>query len=540
MKVLTSEQMAKVDIATFEEVGVASIAVMESAGRAVADQLLRQYAHWLTAHVFVFVGAGNNGGDGFVIARTLKNIGVNTFVIASRPVSELKGDARKMAIAWNSFGGETVELSPETIDDFFADVRTHSCGLFVDCILGLGAKGPAYGFAAKLITEINVLSRNAAIPVVSVDLPSGVDASTGRAEGACIHADVTFTLQSPKLGNVLFPGSRYCGDLYVLDIGISNIFLEEGAVVGELLDKHYVKSLLSDTHNPVPDFHKGGRGHVAVVGGSRGKLGAAKLAGYGALRSGAGLVTLYLPFSVAEAASTSVIELMCETLPEEDGSFAQVSEFDLEGILGSRDAIVIGPGMGVSPGAIDLLKSVLNLAGRANLPLVIDADGLNILAANKELFNVVPTSSVLTPHSGEMARLLGTSVAQIEKDRIAAVKSLSVQTGCWIVLKGARTIVSSSQGELFFNPAATEALATAGSGDVLSGIIGAFLARGRSVCSAVLSAVFLHGLAGITLEEKKSGPYGTLASEIAEVVPQLLNEILQLAPSSPSLSRKLW
>lgn len=539
MRILTSQQMTRVDKANYDDIGVSSLAVMESAGRAVVGFLIEHFNEWLSAEVVIFVGVGNNGGDGFVAARTMRNLGVDTLVVALKPISELQGDSRKNALAWVNSGGETIELSEEKLASFFNSPRCRAAGLFVDCILGTGVEGASRGLASQLIEQINIVSRQAAIPVVAVDIPSGVDASTGKVEGNAMHADVTLTLQCPKVGNILFPGARFGGELHVLDIGVSASFIEEGEAVGELLDEHFIAELLMDTHSPAPNTHKGTRGHVLIIGGSRGTVGAVRLAGRAALKSGAGLVTVAVPESVYQVLAPQSLELMCAALPGSEGIFADSSLDVVKGLVDNMDAVVIGPGMGQGGHTAKLLEHIFGIVSDRNLPLVIDADALNLLATNSALIPKIPSSSVLTPHPGEMARLLGKSIKEVEANRIAAVRSLSERTGCWTVLKGARTIVSSSQGELFFNPAATEALATGGSGDVLSGVLGAFLARGRSLMSASLSAVFLHGLAGTTLEKEKHGPFGIIASDIVEVIPQLLNQLVGLEPKKPSFSRRL-
>lgn len=536
MKILTAAEMAAADQAAFSRVGLPSRAVMENAGRQVTLFLLDECSDRLRAGVLVLAGSGNNGGDGFVVARTLLNFGVWAEVALLKPISSLSGDAKANAESFLQCSGKIVELSQSDWCEAECLSRLGSFGVLVDALYGTGFKGSVRGFAAELISFVNARARASGLPIVSVDIASGVESDTGAVHGPVIEAQATVALQCLKLGHVLFPGSGYCGKIYVAEIGIPPTIPEIEGVERELITEKSVSELLSEYLLGAPDEHKGSRGHVLVVGGGAGHFGAPKLSGQAALTSGAGLGTLVMPESAAKVLAPQLEELMCEFLPSnEEGRFSGEGGEKLRELAHGKQAIVFGPGVGTEPGIDKLLRVVLELSREGKHAAVIDADGLNVLADRAELKDLLNERVVLTPHPGEMGRLLGKSSKEVQENRLGFAMSLSREYGCWVVLKGARTVVSGPEGQVWLNPAATLTLATAGSGDVLAGIIAAFLARNFPAGEAARAAVFVHGCAGEAALLDRQGIVGTLAGDIVLNVPRVVNALLRFRPPPASM-----
>ena len=350
--------------------------------------------------------------------------------------------------------------------------------------------------------------------MASVDIPSGINADTGKAMGAAVVADLTGTFGAAKLGQAVYPGLEHCGELEVIDISIPDnapaweeigLFEVEPDDAAELWPE------------PGPQAHKGDSGHLLILAGAPGKTGAASLAAEGALRCGAGLVTVGCPTGVNPILEAKLTEAMTLPLAEtEKGFLARAAIHDLGPALEAKSALAFGPGLGTDPETLEVLAWLLE---KVPLPLVIDADGLNLLAQDLEMIKWAADSAVLTPHPGEMARLLQKTPAQVQADRIGAVRELVGKTGQVVVLKGARTVIGSPEGEIFINPTGNPGLASGGTGDVLAGIIGGLLAQGLSALEAALAGAFVHGLAGDILADEFQGR-GFLAFEVAEAVPE--------------------
>ncbi len=539
MKVLTAEQMRAVDAATFSQTGVASIAVMESAGRAVTQLLVDRFPQSMSAGVVVACGGGNNGGDGYVIARALTNLGVPVAVLSIKPVAELGGDALANFKAWSNLGGSVLEVrgKQSALEDLEGDLS--SAGLIVDAIFGTGFQGTPKGEAAEAIQLINRTSLGYGVPVVAVDLPSGVDASNGKVSGSAVYATITVALQFLKIGHLLYPGAAHTGEVFVADIGLTESLanVEGGCSLIEYAD---VSAELLGLGFSNPQAHKGDRGRVLVIGGSRGMYGAAKMSAYAALLSGAGLSTVALPNEAARIVGPTLEELMSIGVKDDgDGGFAADGFEGLSSKLSSFDSLVIGPGMGQSADTASFLGKLLDYLVKSAIPVVLDADALNLVASDKALQKKVTEKMVLTPHPGEMARLLGVDIEVVQSDRLGSATKLSAKLGATVILKGARSVVCSPEGEISINPAATDVLGTAGSGDVLSGLIGALLARGLSPFKAAQCGVFIHGAAGEVLESALSGPVGGTAMDIAEAFPAVINDLLQAEPERFALTKRV-
>jgi NAD(P)H-hydrate epimerase len=528
--------MRAADAATFKAHGIASLAVMESAGRAVGSYLLAECAELLSAPVMIVCGSGNNGGDGFVVARMLHCLGVSVELLSLSPIEDLKGDAAANARSYVSVGGSIVVLDENCWEEILAEELSLRPGIVVDAIYGTGFRTPMKGVARGVVETLNTFAQTNRCLMLSVDIPSGLEADLSVVEGPVLCADVTLALQSLKHAHVHYPSTSYCGEINVLDIGV----LVDRSVLSEprstLLLEDHVAEILSAEAILSPEAHKGSRGHVFVIGGSAGRFGAPRMSASAALTLGAGKVTMLLPKSAAVQLAPRLNELMCEALPDVDGHFSDVMADELRGVIAGADALVVGPGMGTGSGARDVLSAVLQFEGCSK---VIDADALTILSEDEKLWSDIDERVVLTPHPGEMARLLSLSTAEIQADRRSAAVSLSTKRGCWVLLKGARSILSSPDGSQYVAPAAIRTLGTAGSGDVLAGMIAGFLAQGFSVEHSSIIASFSHGAAGELAFNSSAGAFGTKAGDLARFAARVCNELMDLPPLAAHTSRRV-
>lgn len=540
MKILTASEMRSADEAAINSLGIPSRVLMENAGREAAAALLRVLPEVRSQRAVVLCGTGNNAGDGYVVARVLYQCGVETEVLALAPAPELKEDARANAVAWERLGGRTTVLSEASVDSLEVRSALGSAALVVDALYGSGFRGVLAGAASRLVAQLNVLRALHGFLVAALDVPSGVSADGTIAPEPAVSADLTLALGCLKLAHVLYPAADHCGEVVVLDIGIPQALAQISEVQRELLTCRYVCELMATYYRPCPTAHKGSRGHVLVVGGRPGMLGAPKLAGSAAAAAGAGLVTLVLPSGAAALVGPTLGEMMCRALPESPagmvgddvaGSFAGAPPRQtITSLLADKRAVVLGPGMGTAAGAADVLSLFLEEAG--SRPVVIDADALNLLALHPELHSRLPAETILTPHPGELARLLRTTTDDIQNDRLSAALRAAEEFKATVVLKGARTIIAGADGRCLINPTAEEALATAGSGDVLSGIIGALIARGISGVSAAGVGAFVHGSAGTRAALRKGGPTGVLAGDIVRETALIMNDLMGKTPPS--------
>ena len=485
MRILNAQQMREADRQTIEEVGIASLVLMENAGRQVVSAIEAAYEDRLSGRVAILSGKGNNGGDGFVIARTLAQRGIDVSVFLLAPVAQVKGDARINLDILGRLGIGVMEVDDEQRWELHAS-EVQRCSLIVDAIVGTGLSAPLTGLLETVVADVNVMG----IPIISVDLPSGLSADTPRLLGQCVSAATTVTLAAPKLSLVLPPGEDHADDVVIADIGIPYDVIDgvEGRQI-ELLTPERVRLLVQ----PRPgDSHKGDYGRVTVVAGSTGKTGAAYLAGMGALRSGAGLVTIATPASCQPIVASLAAELMTEPLAEAGG---QVAEAAVDAVLALRqDVVACGPGLGRGETARAFVHTLLE---RAPVPLVLDADAVLAFAGDPgRLVGRDERHIVITPHPGEMAQLLGCSIEEVQANRIDIACDFATAHQVYVVLKGHRTVVASPSGLVALNPTGNPGMATAGTGDVLTGMIAAWLAQLLDADAACRLAVFLHGAAG--------------------------------------------
>jgi NAD(P)H-hydrate epimerase len=500
--VVTAAEMRAMDRWTIDH-GTPGTVLMERAG-AGATRVLR--ARWRKpgGPVVVCCGKGNNGGDGFVVARHLRNARIGAEVWLAGRRDDVRGDAAEMLARWR--GAVTTIESPGQVEAL--QRRLARAGVVVDALLGTGLNAPVEGTLAAVIDAINTAAR----PVLAIDIPSGLSADSGQVLGTAVRADTTATFAFPKLGQVFHPGAGLCGPLDVIDIGIPpeavaavqpRVRLLEAAQVGRSLPRR------------AQDAHKGSFGHVLVVAGSRGKTGAALLSAEGAARAGAGLTTLAVAGTLLPVVEGRVREVMSEPLPDgADGTAALGDGTAVDRLLAGRTVVVCGPGLGQSDDARALVH---HLVRHVRVPLVLDADGLNAIAGTTVLRDR-PAPTVVTPHPGEMARLLGSSTADVQTDRLAAARRFAAEHGAVTVLKGARTVIVGPEGAGAICPTGNPGMASGGMGDVLAGIVGGLLAQRLEPFVAACFGVFAHGAAADAVVAGR-GTVGLLAGDLLAELP---------------------
>lgn len=490
----TAAQARASDAWVMNTLGLPGLVMMENAGLAVVYAIRHTLAArplaLADADVVVVCGAGQNGGDGFVIARHLALGGAKVRVVTALPAAKIRGDAERNLQVLRGLSHVPVRDAGHELDRQVWQDLLGQPDVIVDAVFGTGLNADVQGAPAAAIAAMNACQALR----VSVDVPSGLDADSGRQRGVAVRADLTVTMAARKLGFCVNPDAPV-GDVVVAQLGAPAFVPPEGGPVAEWLEAAFVSQL-------VPRFgagsHKGSRGHLLVIAGAPGTTGAAALCGLAGLRAGAGLVTVASTRKAQNGLDAKLAEVMSAVYAE--GEDADGDSFDLVVQLSRRmKAVALGPGIPTGPGTKVLVQ---RLARELTLPTVIDADGLNHLGTEVAFLKEAAAPRVLTPHPGEMARLLGVTTAEVQGDRVAAARALVDKSGAVVVLKGARTLIATPLGELFINPAATAALGTAGSGDVLTGTLGALLAQGLSARDAAICGVFAHGEAALAASER--------------------------------------
>jgi NAD(P)H-hydrate epimerase len=514
--VLTAAQMKAVDRAAIERLGLPGLVLMENAGRGTVEAIARVRPRLRRDRCAVVCGPGQNGGDGFVIARHLANLGasVQTYLVAPR--ARVSGDA-KVYLDVADHLGLPIEEAAFDQDPASWGRRFSGVDLIVDAIFGTGLRSDVQGAAAAAIAAMN---QSTAFRV-AVDIPSGLDADSGQPHAAAVRADLTATMGALKVGLVLDSASPV-GELAVVDLGVSMEGLVDAARTAGPLCRYLDEETAAARMPRWPaSGHKGQRGHALVVAGSSGKTGAAVLCARAALRAGAGLVTVASTREGQQALDAKVLEIMTSCYAggaeADEQSYGQIAQ-----LAGRMQAVALGPGM---PTGVETQTLVRRLAAELPLPMVIDADGLNHLGtAAPACLSRAQAPRVLTPHPGEMSRLLGMPTAQVQADRLGAARQLAASTGAVVVLKGARTVIALPDGDAHINPAADASLGTAGSGDVLTGVIAGLLAQRAPAADAVLAAVFCHGEAAAEARRSLGSRYlvaGDLPDAVARVLERL-------------------
>jgi ADP-dependent NAD(P)H-hydrate dehydratase / NAD(P)H-hydrate epimerase len=493
-----AEQMRGVDRWAIDQCGVPSLDLMERAGQGVAAAVERICPDGLIA---VVCGKGNNGGDGLVVARLLREHGRAVSVITFAQADEISADAQANLARLPG----TPPLPLQSAD---ATSALEASAVIVDALLGTGFEGSPRGAVAQAIEAIG--ARQA--PVLSIDVPSGVDASSGVVEGVAVSAVATVTFHAPKPGLWVHPGKRHAGEVQVIDIGIPRgapMRARAGLIEESLLRTLPLRGASSTKFTS---------GHVLVVGGSRGLTGAPRMSAEGAMRAGAGYVTACVPESIQPVLATAGRpEMMTRALPEEDGALSPLAAREVLDAAARGGALALGPGLGRTPQAVELAR---DLARRIALPLVLDADGLNAHAGMLPALAARKATVVLTPHAGELGRLLGLDWSEVERQRLRYAREACELAQAVLVLKGDDTIIARPGGIVAISPGGSPGLASAGTGDVLSGVIAALLAQGLEAFTAAAAGVLMHALAGRIAARDVGCDEGVIASDVIAALPR--------------------
>lgn len=512
MKVTTAEQMQELDRKAIEIYRIPGIVLMENAGRGAAEEILKAFPEMKKKRVAIISGKGNNGGDGFVIARYLMNRGVSVRVFLLTEPKALRGDAETNYFIFHRMKGEVIPV-PSSKEYQKAKKEIEKADLLVDAIFGTGLDAEVRGYYREVIDHLNTLQK----PIVAVDIPSGLSADTGKPLGTAIRATLTLTFGLPKIGLLISPGVEYVGTLKVIDIGFPNRLIEEEQIQTYLIEKEEIYKWLSIPRRL--DTHKGDYGHLLVIAGSVGKTGAAAMACEAALRMGAGLVTLAIPKSLNPIMEMKLTEVMTEPLPETQKQTLSLKAYSpLLRLCENKKAVLIGPGIGTHPETQTL---ILKLIKTLNLPMILDADGLNALATQAKFPSLNHPLFILTPHPGEMARLIHSTSKEVQENRIGISRAFSTSNRVYLVLKGFRTLIATPTGDIYINPTGNPGLASGGTGDVLSGMIGGLICQGFDPLSSLQAAVYLHGLAGDEVA-KEMGEKSLVATDLIKKIPSLL------------------
>lgn len=523
MILMTRAEMRRYDALAQERYGIAGIVLMENAGRGAADLIRRLLGELprrrggAAPRVGIVCGPGNNGGDGFVIARHLANAGVAVRIYLMSPADLVKGDAAANLVAARAMKLDIVDCpDPNPPSEVTSSLRHDA--VVVDALFGTGLDREVRGRAAAIIDVVN------AAPglKVAVDVPSGLDCDTGRPLGACVRADHTVTFGEMKIGLAIHPGVDLAGEVHVASIGAPAALPEETGWVAELLEDAIVAAMLPARPRAA---HKGSFGHLALVAGTPGKSGAAVLGAEAAVRAGAGLTTVVTTRDARVSIEARVREAMVEALlADAEAPFGPAEEKAWARLAKGKTAVALGPGLGTGAGMAALVEMIVRTA---RAPVVIDADGLNVLAGRTDALRGAPAPRVVTPHPGEMARLAGLTTAAVQDDRIGVAKRFADAHGVVVALKGARTVVAAPGGRVFINPTGNPGMASGGSGDVLTGIVGAFLAQGLGPLEAACAGVYVHGAAADLAAGDREGR-GLGARDVVRALPATLKRLARL------------
>ncbi|GIM46240.1 bifunctional NAD(P)H-hydrate repair enzyme Nnr [Collibacillus ludicampi] len=501
MFIVTSQEMKSIDAFTIESLGLPARVLMENAGYAVARVIESRYPKG--TRVLILAGKGNNGGDGLVAARHLADAGYPVHVILAVAAASLSGEAAFQYERIQRFG-----ISSSMYDPFTFHRELSRSELIVDALLGTGTKGsPRHPY-----DEMIVAANESRKPIVAVDIPSGLDADNGHVSQPCIRATCTVSLAFLKRGLVSQPGAEYAGECVVERIGIPHWAAERHGVKTRLLTEMEIAGLMRPRH---PSGHKGTYGHVMLVGSCRRMVGAGLLAAHAAVRTGAGLVTLGVPASALPAAAGRVLEVMLTPLPD-NGTGEYYADMAEEILLAAedKDVLAVGPGLGRFAGGETFLRKIIREWPK---PLILDADALYLLAQDVTMLRERTDPTILTPHPGEMARLLGCSIADVQMARIDHARTFATTYQVTLVLKGNYTVIAHKTGDVAINPTGNPGMATGGTGDVLTGMIASLVAQGYDPYEASCLAVYLHGATGDRLAEK-IGQQALAAGDLIEEI----------------------
>lgn len=516
MKILTSAEMREIDRTAIDGLGIPGVVLMENAGLRIVRALKGRFPGIVGERIVIAAGKGNNGGDGFAVARHLFNSGARPEVLLLAAKDEVKGDAAvNLAIALKM--GIPVTEVRDAAQWKRARVAIFHAAVIVDALFGTGLVKPLDGLYAAAVEDIN---RSAAFKL-AIDIPSGLSADTFETIGPSVKADLTVTLAAPKIAHIFPPAADRMGELVVAPIGIPPFLFAKPELKLELVEEADVRPFFRKRKR---DSHKGTYGHLLVVAGSLGKSGAAALAGRAGLRMGAGLVTVATAASVLPSVARAMAELMTEPLAETpEKTIAAAALPRVLTILKGKSAVLVGPGLTTHPSTAGL---VFGLLAKVKVPCVIDADGLNIVASDPAVLGRLKAPAVLTPHPGEFARLVGRTIEDVLRYRLELAPGFATKHGVTVVLKGYRTLIASPDGRVFVNPTGNPGMATGGTGDVLGGMIASQIGQEKEFLGAVLSAVYAHGLAG-DIAAERLGERSLVAGDIIRYLPPALKALAE-------------
>ena len=512
MKLVNSEQMRQIDNDTIKSAGIPSLELMENAGSGIARAIVSELIPLEEEQSFtVFCGKGNNGGDGFVIARYLFEAGYDVEIFFLGPVDKLSADAKENFLLVKELDIPNEELT--SIDQLNDILETD---FIIDAVFGTGFEGAPRGLSEELIEYIN----NQPQAVIAVDMPSGLNSSTGEHEGVCVNADYTYTLAQPKYGLFVTLGREMAGVVSVIPIGIPDETISKFDLYDELITDNLVSDII-----PIrkADGHKGDFGKLLVLAGSTGLSGAAVLASKSALRSGCGVVKTACPKTVQPLIAAGCIAATTYPLPDvaKKGALALRGHGEIKKLINENDALVIGPGVGLHHETKEL---IIRLLLSLEKPAVVDADALTVLAGELQVLSDTKADLILTPHPGEFERLSGVKPSNKIHERIASARKFAIEHQTMLVLKGSPTVVADINGIVYVNSTGNNGMATGGSGDVLSGIIGSLLAQGMNSIDAAVAGVYLHGLAGDYAADEL-GVRSLIASDIIDFLPEAFESV---------------
>lgn len=513
MKLVTAKEMKALDVQAQNDYAMPGILLMDNAAQAVAEAVHEALTALEGERVVIFCGGGNNGGDGLGAARWLQSYGVSVraFVVGAA-LDAVQGDAAIELAMFTKAGGRVEALSTE--DDWvLAELAASKADVLVDALLGTGFHGELEGDVLRACELLNKSEKY----ILAVDVPTGVNADNGAVSENAVRADHTVTVALVKTGLLLYPGREYCGDIELADISMPVKLVEDYKSDKYRLTDEIVRELLPLRK---ANAHKGDAGRVVICAGSPGYTGAAALASDAAVKAGAGLVSLYTPLSSRDVLAIKLTEVMVHGLLERmPGILGGGAASDVASSAEAADVLAIGPGLGTSESTQEAVRTILQ---KITTPVVIDADALTALAGHTEILAAMQAQKVLTPHPGEMARLTGLEIAEIEADRINVAKKYAEQWQAIVVLKGAPTVIGCPNGTVYVNSTGNSSLATGGSGDVLTGIIAGLAAQEISLQEAAICGVYLHGLAA----ELTGIDIGLAAGELAALLPQAREQVL--------------
>ncbi|MFC1492397.1 NAD(P)H-hydrate dehydratase, partial [candidate division KSB1 bacterium] len=502
-----------IDARAIKQIGIPGSTLMERAGLETVDYMADLFEFLAGRRIMVFCGKGNNGGDGYVIARELKRLAADVRVYVFGKKTDISGDALVNYSIIQKMGLKIEHINSDAALSKIPD----SADIVVDALLGTGIKGEVRGILGKAISKIN--SINAA--VVAVDLPSGLNSDTGTFENECVRADLTVTMGLLKTGLLLYPGKIMTGLIRIADIGFPEKAISPTKVRTFLIDETDINLFFPERQ---PYYYKGDCGRVLVIGGSPGLTGATALTCNSALRSGAGMTLLGIPQSLNPILEQKLTETMTVALPEtEDGCLSLEAEEKIFDVMPWADVLAIGPGIGRNE---ETIKLVLNLLSKAELPIVLDADGLYALSKKPGILKKREFETIITPHQGEFCRMISKEdIPCLETDRLETLRKYAKKFKCTILLKGAPTLIAGDTGDVYINPTGNAGMASAGSGDVLTGIIAGLMGQGMDVTTAGITGAYIHGLSG-DLASEELGEAGMIAGDLVDFLPYATEVII--------------